>query len=667
MEGAVETTQAYLRNTPILRTEIRNAEGAGVEIIDFAPRYRHLGRQYRPLAFVRIVRLLAGAPRIRIRLRPMANYGERRLLHAPPAPTTSATWARPVTLRLTTDAPVSHIVEERAFRLEEPIGMFLGPDEGMDADVSTTTARMLRETTDYWRGWVRTLSVPLEWQEAVIRAAITLKLCAYEETGAIVAALTTSLPEHAATAGAGRNWDYRYCWLRDAYYVVQALNRPGRGRHAGELPRLPAQPGGPGQPRRDARRAPSGHSASCPAWARAIAVNGKAGHVQPVYGVGLEPVLTEWIAPHLPGYRGIGPVRVGNQAHEHLQHDVYGQIVLSTVQAFFDERLLRPANADDFRALEPIGERAFELHDKPDASLWEFRGREAVHTYSSVMCWAACDRLGNAAAKLGLTDRAPTTGTPARPRCARPSRRGPGTRPRAASPRPSRATSWTPACCSWWTCGSCPPTTRGWQATMAAVEHGLRRGPYMLRYAMPDDFGLPQTAFNFCTFWLIEALHLSGRTGRGAQAVRGDAGPPHGRRACSPRTSPSTAGSWGELPADLPVVGLINCAARARPAWTSSCRTRRLNRAGSGAAYGAAGCGNGGWRWPRAIQAKGARGRGEGPSCPARVGASGCVAALAPRRPRPPSTSSARRPRPRRGGTNRVASLWMARPAAARS
>src|SRR4030095_15184000 len=90
-------------------------------------------------------------------------------------------------------------------------------------------------------------------------------------------------------------------------------------------------------------------------------LNGKAGHVQPVYGVGLEPVLTEWIAPHLPGYRGIGPVRVGNQAHEHLQHDVYGQIILSTVQAFFAERLPRPANVEDFRALAPIGGRALRV------------------------------------------------------------------------------------------------------------------------------------------------------------------------------------------------------------------------------------------------------------------------------------------------------------------
>jgi GH15 family glucan-1,4-alpha-glucosidase len=567
VEGTVETSQAYLRNTPILRTEIRNADGAAVEIIDFSPRYRHLGRQYRPLAFVRIVRPLRGAPRIRIRLRPMMNYGERACY------TTAGSnhiryVGQEVTLRLTTDAPVSHIVEERAFRLEEPIGMFLGPDEGMDAEVSTTTARMLRETTDYWRGWVRTLSVPLEWQEAVIRAAITLKLCAYEETGAIVAALTTSLPEHAAVAGAGRNWDYRYCWLRDAYYVVQALNRLGAAdmleNYLVYLRNLVDQAS-----RGDmVATAVPDPQRELPGLGHGHARNGKAGHIQPVYGVGLEPVLTEWIAPHLPGYRGIGPVRVGNQAHEHLQHDVYGQIVLSTVQAFFDERLLRPASADDFRALEPIGERAFELHNKPDASLWEFRGREAVHTYSSVMCWAACDRLANAAARLGLAERADYWNG------------------RAAEVRETiERRSWNDAE------GRFAATFEGdeldasllqlvdvrfvspddprMQATMAAVEHGLRRGPYMLRYAIPDDFGLPETAFNFCTFWLIEALHLSGRTDEARKLFEEMLGRRTAAGLLSEDITFDGKELWGNYPQTYSLVGLINCAHLLSKSWQS--------------------------------------------------------------------------------------------------
>ncbi|WP_091735397.1 glycoside hydrolase family 15 protein [Phenylobacterium immobile] len=538
-EGRATVRQSYLRNTPIVRTEVTDENGARYEIVDFAPRYRQFGRMYRPMSLIRIIRPLAGAPRIRIRLRPMVQYGK-----APAEQTQGSNHIRYVggemTLRLTTDCPITHIAEERYFRLEEPISMFLGADEGLNADIASTAARMLHETSDYWRSWVRTLSVPLEWQEAVIRAAITLKLCAYEETGAIVAALTTSIPEHHDESGQARNWDYRYCWLRDAYYVVQALNRLGAAdmleNYLGYLRNLVDQ--------------------------------AKGGHVQPVYGVGLEPALIEWIAKDLPGYRGMGPVRVGNQAHEHQQYDVYGQIVLSTVQAFFDERLFRPANIDDFRNLEAIGERAWELHDKPDAGLWEFRGREAVHTYSSVMCWAACDRLGNAAQKVGLLDRASVwNGRAAQIRKVIEARAWNAELGRYSADFDGdtldasllqlidvRFTS---------------PKDPRMAATMEAVQQGLRRGPFMLRYDIPDDFGAPQTAFNFCTFWLIEALHLSGRSDEARTlfeemlARRTTAG------LLSEDISFDGGELWGNYPQTYSLVGLINCASLLSKPWVS--------------------------------------------------------------------------------------------------
>jgi GH15 family glucan-1,4-alpha-glucosidase len=541
VEDRARTSQAYLRNTPILRTEIADDHGGRLEIVDFCPRYQQFGRTYRPLAFVRLIRPLEGTPRVRIKLRPTIDYGAARA-----QTTIGSNHMRYVggetTLRLTTDGTVSHVLDERIFRLEEPIALFLGPDEGFDADITTTTRRMLRQTTDYWRRWVRTLSVPLEWQAAVIRSAITLKLCAHEDTGAIVAALTTSIPEHPVEPGeSARNWDYRYCWLRDAYYVVQALNRLGAAdmleNYLVYLRNLVDQVG-------------------------------LSGRVQPVYGVGLEPVLTERVGPALKGYRGMGPVRIGNQAHEHQQHDVYGQIVLSTVQAFFDQRLIRQASVEDFRALEPVGERAFEMHDKPDASLWEFRGREAVHTYSSVMCWAACDRLGNAAQQMGLADRAEYWNG------------------RAAQIRATiQARAWNPELGRYASTFDgdqldasllqlvdvrfCDPVDPRMLATMAAVDKGLRRGKFMLRYALPDDFGEPKTAFNFCTFWLIEALHLSGRT----EEARTMFEEMLGRRTKAGLLSEDITFDgkelWGNYPQTYSLVGLINCATLLSRPWSS--------------------------------------------------------------------------------------------------
>ncbi|MFN3521584.1 MAG: glycoside hydrolase family 15 protein [Phenylobacterium sp.] len=540
VESLVHVHQAYDRNTPILRTELTDANGAVLEIIDFAPRYRQFGRVYRPLAFIRLVRPISGTPRIRIRMRPTSAWGSE-----PARRTSGSNHIRYVgaaaTLRMTTNCPVSHIESERFFRLEEPISMFLGPDEGFDADVSATTQRMLSETTNYWRDWVRTLSLPLEWQEAVIRAAITLKLCAYEETGAIVAALTTSIPEHAPEPGEpARNWDYRYCWLRDAYYVVQALNRLG----AADM------------------------LENYLSYLRNLVDKAKGGHIQPVYGVGLEPALTERFAEGLPGYRGMGPVRIGNQAHEHLQHDVYGQIILSSVQAFFDERLLRPATIDDFRALEPVAERAFELHDKPDASLWEFRGREAVHTYSAMMCWAACDRLGNAAAKLGLLERADYwNGRAAEIRAT--------IETRAYNEKLGRFSSTfngeelDASLLQLADVRFVPATDPRMAATIEALESGLRRGPYMLRYALPDDFGEPKTAFNICTFWLIEALHMCGRIDEARNLFEEMLSRRTAAGLLSEDISFDGSELWGNYPQTYSLVGLINCAALLSKPWTS--------------------------------------------------------------------------------------------------
>ena len=536
VDRKAEVRQGYLRNTPILRTEIADQDGARIEIIDFCPRYQQFGRTFRPTAYIRLIRPIVGVARVTLRLRPTADWGAKIAEH-----TSGSNHIRyrcaDMTLRLTTNAPVSHILEERTFRLERPIAMFLGPDEGFDADVTQTCERMLRETDNYWKVWVRGLSLPLDWQTAVIRAAITLKLCMHEETGAIVAALTTSIPEH---EGSQRNWDYRYCWLRDAYYVVQALNRLGAvdilENYLGYL--------------------------------RNIVDRAEGGHIQPLFGVGFEETLTERFAPDLPGYRGMGPVRVGNQAFEHLQHDVYGQIVLSTVQAFFDERLLRPATVEDFEALEPVGERAYKLHDQPDASLWEFRGRANVHTYSSAMCWAACDRLGNAAEKLGLKDKAALWNA------------------RAAEVRMVIETrAWNDAL------GRYSATFEGDVldasllqlvdlrfhkaedprnlATLAAVEDGLRRGAYLLRYAIPDDFGSPQTAFNICTFWLIEALHMSGRGDEARELFEDMLSRRTGAGLLSEDIGFADGELWGNYPQTYSLVGLINCAVLLSKPWTA--------------------------------------------------------------------------------------------------
>ena len=219
--GYERSEQEYLGNTAILVTRLYSTNGSAVEVIDFCPRFERHGRMFRPQSLVRRVRTIAGTPRICVRLRPSFGYGAHR-----PAITHGSNHIRYVSpdrvLRLTTDAPASYVLSETPFLLEDSVNFVLGADETLTESIEHTARAFQEETEAYWSRWTRRLAIPPEWQEAVIRAAITLKLCTFEETGAIVAAMTTSIPE---AEGSGRNWDYRYCWLRDAYFTVSALNR----------------------------------------------------------------------------------------------------------------------------------------------------------------------------------------------------------------------------------------------------------------------------------------------------------------------------------------------------------------------------------------------------------------------------------------------------------
>ncbi|MDT9597432.1 glycoside hydrolase family 15 protein [Sphingosinicella rhizophila] len=536
IEDQVSAEQRYLRNTPILVTRLTDASGAVAEVLDFCPRFQRSGRMYRPVAFVRIVRPITGVPRLSVHLDPASNWG------AASAERTSGTnhiryLLKPQPLRLTTDAPISAILESRSFRLEKSLHFFLGPDEPFAGNVGHVLAAMLHQTADDWRDWVRGLAIPLEWQRIVIRAAITLKLCQHEETGAIVAAMTTSIPE---APDSGRNWDYRYCWIRDAYYTVQALNR------LGALDVLE----------------------NYLSYLRNIVDQAKSGHIQPLYAVSGEPKLEEWEAEALAGYRGMGPVRVGNAAYSQVQHDAYGQIVLSNVQAFFDQRLFRQATVDDFCSLEKVGELAWQMHDQPDAGLWEFRTRAQIHTYSSVMSWAACDRLANAAVALGLEDRAALwrdrTAT-IRQKIEEAAWYEPGKRFAASFGSDDLDASLL----QFLDLRFLAPDDPRFLSTFDAVEKGLRRGEHMLRYANEDDFGLPETAFNFCTFWLIEALHLVGR-GEEARALYENMLTkltPAGL--LSEDSDFTTHELWGNYPQTYSLVGLINCAGLLSRPWSS--------------------------------------------------------------------------------------------------
>ncbi|UYK81825.1 glycoside hydrolase family 15 protein [Xanthomonas sacchari] len=532
LEDFVDSDQHYLANTAILRTVLRDAHGGAVEVIDFAPRWRNHGRFYRPVSIIRQVRPLAGNPRIRVLARPLADWGARQ-----PESTWGSNhvrWLLPdSTLRLTTDVPVRFIRDELPFVLNHPVNLMLGVDESLTRSLTGYIQEAQERTEEYWREWVRYLSVPLDWQEAVIRSAITLKLCQYEDSGAIIAAMTTSIPEAPDTP---RNWDYRYCWLRDAAFVVRALNRLGATRTMEQF------------------------------LGYIFNIATTDGSLQPLYGIGFEAALEEHEVESLAGYRGMGPVRRGNLAWIQKQHDVYGSVVLASTQLFFDLRLKDPGDTHTFLRLEPLGERAFELHDVPDAGLWEFRGRAEVHTYTSAMCWAACDRLAKIAARLGLEDRVAYW----RERAERIHAR-------------VLAEAWSAELGHFTDTfnghrldaslllladiGFIAPDDPRFIATVEAIGRDLKHGDALYRYVAPDDFGEPETSFTICTFWYIDALAAIGRKEEARELFERILARRNHLGLLSEDLAFDNGEAWGNFPQTYSHVGLIIAAMRLSRSW----------------------------------------------------------------------------------------------------
>jgi GH15 family glucan-1,4-alpha-glucosidase len=536
VENFARSEQNYEPNTAILKTRLFDVRGQGIEITDFAPRFLSRDRMFRPLTLVRRVKVIAGTPRVRVLLRPRFDWGRQT-----PQLTQGSHHMRYVgptqAWRVTSDAPLNYVLSETFFVVDRQMNFIFGPDETLMGGIEDTARAFEQETASYWRTWTRRLAIPLEWQDAVIRAAITLKLSLFEDTGAIVAAMTTSIPE---APDSGRNWDYRFCWLRDAFFVVRALNSLSEVGTMEDYLR----------------------------WLNNVVVRSGGGHIQPLYGIGQEERLPEGILEHLPGYRGMGPVRVGNQAQEHFQHDVYGNIVLGAAQSFHDQRLFRRAGKAEFTHLEAVGEQAFRVYDQPDAGMWELRTRARIHTSSALMSWAACDRLAKVAATLGLPDRIRYWRERAdtiRERILREA---------WSDARQSFAESFggkdlDASALLMAEVGFIDPNDARFIATVDALEASLCDGPYMRRYEASDDFGKPETAFNICTFWRIDALARIGRKAQAREIFEVMLAGRNPLGLLSEDTHPITGEMWGNFPQTYSMVGLINAAVRLSAPWDS--------------------------------------------------------------------------------------------------
>ena len=531
LDDMVDYASDYERNTPVVSTILTNSQNASVKITDFAPRFRNFGRIFRPPQLIRIIEPAAGLPRIAIRVRPTSDYG--RPIKDRSLGSNHITFrGKDLAIRLTTDGPLPYIESEGAFVLTKPIHMVLGPDESLSEDISTTCREFADRTRDYWVEWVRRLSIAYDWQDAIIRAAIALKLSNFEETGGIVAALTTSIPE---APGSGRTWDYRYCWMRDAYFVVKALNRLGATK-------------------------------TMEGFISFILGIASENQLRPVYRVVPTDPMDEIVAPNLKGYRNDGPVRVGNAAAFQSQHDTFGSIILAAMPMFFDRRLPRQGNEALFHLLESLGLKAVQLAFTPDAGIWEYRGRAHIHTYSAAMCWAGCSRLAAIASHLGLNDSA-AKWTEAADNIQNTLLEKAWSEKRGSFTAAFDGEDLDASVLLLPEIGLIEPSDSRFTRTVAAVERELRRGQHMMRYANQDDFGMPEAAFLTCRFWLIDAWWLIGRREE-ARDLFVDALRHRNRYGLlAEDIHPQTGQLWGNFPQTYSMAGLILTAMRLSRSW----------------------------------------------------------------------------------------------------
>ena len=532
LQGVERVEQEYLPNTPILVTRLHDGEGNSLEITDFCPRWEIVGGLFCPAVLVRQMRPLAGRPSVRVQVSPAMDYGCKQR-HASPG-SNRITYAGEPPLALSVNAPIEPLIDSIPFYVQDKVTFFFGDSAAVSSLVNDSA--VLDKTTKHWNVWWRNLQLPDEWTDAVIRAAITLELNAYEPTGAIIPAMTTSIPEAPNT---GRTWDYRYCWPRDAYFTAAALTRVGQFRSAERYL----------------------------AFLFRIAEKSES-RLVPIYSLDGAEIPAEHITECLPGYRGMGPVRVGNKASEQAQHDLYGEAVLAADRLFPDSRRPdrgpKPREAVDeamFARLEAFGNHAWELHDKPDAGLWELRGVERVHTFSSLMCWVACDRLAKYAQRVGRKSRADFWLDRAQLIRQTISRRSWNAKLNAFTATMEGDT-LDASLLLMPRLDFLSATDPRFVGTVEAIESQLKHGDFVYRYVERDDFGYPENAFLVCTFWYIEALAMMGGARREQARVLFEkvlsARNRHGLLAEDLDTR--TLEQWGNFPQTYCMAGIIDCA-----------------------------------------------------------------------------------------------------------
>lgn len=535
--GKYSGKQSYLPNTTVLVTTLTSEDGSVFKITDFCPRFNQHGRMYRPIALFRIVEPVSGSPIIKVCCRPV-NGWEKESVKPVRGNSHLRFDFRDEFIRLVTNMPLTYLCEEAPFVLKEPLYFGLTWSFGIEDDLVNVTNRFLAETINYWNLWVKHCSIPSLYQKETIRSALTLKLHCYEDTGAILAGLTTSLPED---EGLGRNWDYRFCWLRDAYFSLTAFHNLGHFEEMEGFIKFLLNIAEKHEHSREKLR--------------------------PVYKLDQSLPIPEIEHLNWQGYHGSKPVRSNNQAAEHVQNDVYGEMILTLSPIFFDERFHHLRTKDHEALLGHLAKLCIQNISKPDAGLWELRNGWQEHSFSNLMCWAGLDRiqkiqerghLKNLESKIAEAKK--TAEDAIRSAIKEGSlRNGPKDHSSDAALLQISNLHF--------------PDFDLCRNTVKRIHQELRMGAdgaassFLYRYLRNDDFGQPKSAFLICSFWLVQALVKIGQPEEAKKIMREAMGAGNALGLFSEHFLPTELRQAGNFPQAYSHVGQINAAFSISPPW----------------------------------------------------------------------------------------------------
>ena len=472
-------SQKYLENTSILVTTFDNGLDA-FEINDFMPRYRKENGGYMiPPEIIRYFRKLSGTPKFKIAYNPKLEYatGETVTYVKDDHIISLSNSEKFDSLFLYSCFDLNDLKDAKEITLNGDGYILLAYNEKILNPTLPKINLEFERTKTYWLGWSDKTTKYSKFNKEIIRSAITLKLLSYEKTGAVLAAATTSLPE---TIGEVRNWDYRFCWIRDASMVVKVVSELGHKKMAKNYLQFIVD-----------------------------LIPDKDEKLQIMYGINKEKKLTEQTLDHLSGYMGSKPVRIGNAAYSQRQNDIYG-ILMDVIHQQLITFNNDTENGEELWNITKGIVWVVEKHwQEPDKGIWEFRTEERHFTFSKVLCWTAIDRAIKVANILGKKSNA-LKWEPLAEEIKNDILQNAWNEDVQAFTQSYGSPDLDTSVLLMENYGFIDAMNPKYVATVHAIERDLSNDGLLYRYKNKDDFGLPSSSFTICTFWFINSLYKIG-------------------------------------------------------------------------------------------------------------------------------------------------------------